>query len=1126
MAIQFIVGPSGTGKTRYIYDKMIGDSIKKDHPPIIFILPEQSNMGAEQDMISLHPNGGTMDISILSFTRLAYELFDKDNVYTADILDDYGKSMLIMKVLKNREDELVYYGSMIGRQGFIDEIKSTISEFYQYQITVDKLDDIINALPKENSLYYKLSDVRCIMSNFEEEMGNTYMVAEQMLSLLSEHVGESEMLQNAQVFFDGFTGFTPIQYDVIGKMMKKCGNLYFTITMDEDAMLNNSYSEYGLFKMGKDTVANLSRLASDNEVSIIPHIYLDHNYRFVGKNELMHIEKNIFRFPVRECVSVENNEVEIIEFDNIDDEILCIGRKIQKMVRDEGYRFRDFAIITGDLDENINVWKRIMNRLEIPFFTDVNEPLVHNNIVEIISMIFELFEKDFSFDTVFSLLKSGFFDIDEGSIYELENYALKYGVHGYSWWSKPFKNNIKGLALINKTRHDFISLFDDIYPVFSKSEQKAIEYIKGLYSFIVRINLGEKLWDQSQKLEQIGDARKARVYEKAYEKLISVLDKTVDILGEQNISEKTLKDMIIVGMSDMKLGILPNTLDQVMIGDMERTRLHHIKVLYVAGANEGLLPKSPGGGGIITDRDRERLKSLNVTISPGSTEKYYIQQFYLYMQMTCGSDKLVISYRKNDKLGNTLNRSFFVKYIMQMFPNKKVINGTDELSSITPFSEDDMFSELSKEFSSENFVDSSLYTIMSESDNVYIDRLISGYLYNNQPGILNDAVSLRLYGNNMIHNVSRLESFSSCQFQFFLQYGLKLKKPEEYTVENNNIGTILHNVMEVFFSELKEKGVEYNKRSFEDNNITEEYISERIEKITACAAKNINETIFDSSYRMRNQLSVLTRIAKRSINNLLRHLEMGEMKPEYFEKRFSPDDNLEYIHMKLSDGYTMDMSGIIDRVDIKETDDAIYVKVIDYKSGSKDIDYVEMVEGRQLQLAVYMSVMLEFLGKKYPDKKIIPSGMYYFQLADKLVDGVDDDRIEKNRIKDSRMTGLVSKDDKCLEYMDHKTGDVVHVTYKDGEPSGSNTHLVTDEELRAISIFTRRKMIDIGDKIIRGQIDMKPRKGDMSPCKFCDYRSVCRFEPGLGGNNYAFGSQYDKEQAKKVIFSEVDNDKE
>ena len=258
MAIEFILGASGTGKTRYIYEKMITQSKVEGHAPIWFVLPEQSNMAAEQDMVSLHPNGGTMDISIVSFTRMAFKVFDERNVHTSDILDDYGKSILLMKVLKEHEKEFTYYGKMIGKSGFVEETKSMLSELYQYQVTENVLEEVMGGLSPEQSLYHKLSDMKIILTAFEKAMGDSYMVAEQILSLLSETVQESELLRGAEIYFDGFTGFTPIQYQVIEALMKHAANLHFVFTMDGDLFGNNGYGENELFALGKESMDRLA----------------------------------------------------------------------------------------------------------------------------------------------------------------------------------------------------------------------------------------------------------------------------------------------------------------------------------------------------------------------------------------------------------------------------------------------------------------------------------------------------------------------------------------------------------------------------------------------------------------------------------------------------------------------------------------------------------------------------------------------------------------------------------------------------------------------------------------------------------------------------------------------------
>ncbi len=1113
MAIQFILGASGTGKTHYIYDKMIQASVGEEHNSIMFMLPEQSNMAAEQDMVSMHPHGGTMDISILSFTRLAFKVFDELNVPTHDVLDDYGKSMLLMKILKEKESELTYYRGMLGKQGFVDEVKSVLSEFYQYQVTEDVLERAIADLSPDKSLHHKLTDLKLLLQAFNEAMQDSYMVTEQLLSMLKEVAHQSGVLKGAEIYFDGFTGFTPVQYDVIEELMKVCSNLYFSFTMDEDIFGDNGYSEQGLFALSKQSVDKLCQLAGKNQISVVPHVGMGKNYRLAENEELLHLERQMFRFPAKNY----DKPIENVLFVSCQDsrqESMYIAKTIQEYVMKQGFQYKDFAIVTGDIREQADNWRWTMELLRVPYFLDYTEQLAHNPVVEFVGMVMDVFRKDFSYDSVFSLLKTGFIDMDSEGIYNLENYALKYGVKGYAWWSKAFRGKVAGLHEINEARKQFVSYMEPLAESFQKSQAKTKEYLQSLYDFMSTNELAERLYERSLLLEEAGCLREAKAYRQAYDKFISVLDKTMDILGEEEIERDDFIDVLLTGISDVKLGVIPSTLDQVVIGDMERTRLHHAKVVFIAGANEGILPKNTSGKGILADKDRRRLKDMQIVLSPDSKEELFIQQFYLYLQMAQAKQQLIVSFRQSDEKGAELRPSYFVSRMQHIFTKHHVVQAEDVLRDILPFTKGELTAELARQLAEEDMLDSSVYSVMQTENRAKTARMLTGYFYDNEAGVLSHAIARKLYGDRMLHSVSRLETYAGCAYKFFLQYGLKLAKREEYTVESNNIGTILHAVMEEFFKKVKGGEIVLSV-------VTKEQLNGIAQQLTLSAAKEENETIFDSSARNRHQLDVMVRIAQRSIENLCRHLEKGNMEPTYFEEYFSPERNLSYIDMALSEGVKMELNGIVDRVDVKETDHAVYVKVIDYKSGAKDIDYVKMYEGKQLQLTVYMSVMLELLKREYPDKEIIPTGMYYYHIYDPIVEEVDEQAIERQRMKDSRLSGLVNGSEESRDLMDGSTGEVTPVNYKaDGSLGARNSSLVTTEELLQISEFVREKMMDIGENMIRGDIAMNPEKGEHnSPCNYCDYKSICRFEAGVGGNAYRIGSQLDKEEAKRLILA-------
>jgi ATP-dependent helicase/nuclease subunit B len=943
------------------------------------------------------------------------------------------------------------------------------------------------------------------------------MVAEQLMTLLAQNVEDTKLLKGASIYFDGFTGFTPIQYEVIKKLMRVCDNLYFTFSMDYNIADDNAYSKYGLFTFCKECMDKLSMIAADEQITILPKVTLSENFRLKNSDELMHVEQNIFRYPVKSYEGSYGEDITFIEADNTKEEINAIAHMIKYLVMEEGYRYRDIAVITGDLENNLFLWKRYMKQLNIPYFPDVNEPLLHNPVVETVSLIIDVFEKDFSYDSIFSFLKTGFLPIPMDDIYLLDNYVLKYGIRGYSSWNKAFRKKSDNLSKINDTRKQVIKHLASIREVYSNGKGLVGDYIRSLYEFVSENKLGKKLHEIACEFEKKGDLRQAKAYDGAYERFIEVIDKTMDILGEQVVSRKDFKDIIITGMSDMKLGIIPTTLDQVVIGDMERTRINNVKVVFMACANEGILPGKSKEDVMFSERDREALLEHNIVLAPGNKEQIFINQYYLYLQMTKASDKLVISYHNSDDMGGDISKSFFVKQLEKMMPDAVHVNAMTYIKEKGAMTLDDLLVMFSEELAKEEYKDSSEYQVLKQQCPEKLADIIRGYCYMNQPGQLNDAIAKRLYGTSMLHSVSRLENYSSCRFFFFIRYGLGIEKREEYKVDASHIGSILHEVLEKFFGEVKSKEITLP--------MPEKQLRAKVEEITdECAAK-IDENIFLQNNRMSHQLDVIKRIAVRSVNNLCRHLERGDMQPVEIEKKFTPEDNISYISMAVMDGIKMELNGKIDRVDIKETEDAVYVKIIDYKSGDKDIDFTKIYDGKQLQLAVYMNVMLELLQKQHPDKAIIPTGMYYYRLADRIVDGNTEEEVEKNRIKQSRMTGLANDDENCLELMDGKTGEVNPVLFKkSGELNPKNAHVVSTKELEALSKFTRDKMIEIGRNIICGQIDMNPQKGEKSsPCNYCDYKSICRFEAGLGGNAYGYGTQMTKEEAKKEVCG-YDND--
>lgn len=1116
MGVQLILGAGGTGKTNYLYQQMIRTSMAEGHPPVLFILPEQANLTAEQDMVRLHPNGGTMDISILSFTRLAFQVFDELNVQTEDLLDDYGKSMLVMKVMRQHRKELPYYGAMLQKNGFVQEVKSILSEFYQYQVTDQALEQVIGQLEPSGSLYHKIQDLRVIRREFDAALKGSYMVTEQILSRLKEVAGSSRLLRGAEIYFDGFTGFTPVQYDLLGELMKVAGGLYFSFTVDAELFGKNTYGGKGLFRLAGEAADKLMQMAGDQGVKVLPHVDLTHNFRLEKSEELLHLERQIFRYPVKPY-GKKTQRIRLVNAEDAVQEIDYVAETIRTCVMEQGYRYRDFAVIVPDLADRAAVWKQKLRGHRIPFFLDETEPLGHNPMAELLSAVGELYRTDFSFDSVFSLLKTGFLGyganrLSPEQIYELENYALKYGIRGYGRWAGSFKGSWPGLKKINESREKFIGQTAELSETFRYQKAAAKQYIQALYQFMEGLNMAGQLEWRAGRLEAQGRLQEAATYRQVYGRWIEVLDKTMDLLGEEELDREHFMEILMTGIGEIRLGVIPSTLDQVVVGDLERTRLSHVRVIFVAGMNEGLIPKKTSGQGLLLDRDRVRLHALHLALAPDTRDVLFDQQYYWYLQVTQASESVYLISRRFGEKQEMLPSSPYVNRLMSIFPELSVEDAGEFVGSYLPATPAELTGRFVEELKQPG-ADASVLDMMEQHLPKQTREILDGYLYDNRPQMLDPELAGPLYGKGT-QSVSRLETYAGCAYRYFLQYGLELSKREEYRVETTQIGTILHGVLEQFFKDCRKAGTD-------PAALKEEELDRLAQELTARVAEEVSPTVFDSSSRLKHQRDVLARIASRTLRNLCGHLKKGDLKPELIEYKFQPEKGLPYTRVELPEGMSMELTGAVDRVDIRERDGRVYFRVIDYKSGSKDIAFDQICEGKQLQLTVYMSVIQEYLGKLYPGKEILPAGMFYYHVQDPVVSGEDEESLEQLRTRESRLAGLANREDACLELLDGRTGEVVPVKYnKDGSLAAANKALVSTEELAQISAYVRGCMAGTGAEIFRGNIAMNPEKGSLqSPCGFCDFQNVCRFEPGLGGNQYRVREQMTEKEAREKVLS-------
>lgn len=1129
MSLRFYFGPSGAGKSRQLYEEIIRRSVENPKQNFLIVVPDQFTMQTQKDLVMLHERGGIMNIDVLSFGRLGHRILEEVGRKDVPVLDDTGKSLVLQKVAANLKDELPTLGSLLHKQGYIHEVKSAISEFMQYGIGTEDVSKLIAFAEKRGALVHKLKDLQTLYKGFVEYIHGNFITTEETLDVLRRSLHKSKILPGSVVVFDGFTGFTPIQNRLIQELMTICAETIVTITLGAG---ENPYvldGEQKLFYLSKKTVADLSKLADEAHVARGEDCFVSaENHlknRFEHAPALGYLEKSLFRY-IYEPYKEEQQEIQIFETLTPAEEVHQTGLAMQELIRKEGLAYRDIAVITGNLEEYAPYVESEFAQLSIPCFIDRTRGIVLNPMIEYIKSALALYLKDFSYEAVFHYLRSGLTDIDIEAIDELENYVIQTGLRGYRKWSRLFthktavmKENEEPLQRLNAIREQLMAQVEMLH---GGGKEKAKDYVARLYDFLVQNDVQQRLLRYETYFEEQGDMTRAKEYAQIYRLVMELLEQIHGLLGEEEISLQEFADILEAGFSEIEVGTIPQNVDRVVVGDMERTRLKQVKVLFFLGVNDSNIPKSVSKGGIISDMDREFLRESELELAPTPRQQMYIQRLYLYLNMTKPSEKLFLSYSKMNKAGKSIRPAYLIDTVQKIFPDIVVQHpqNRDVIEQMITPQEGSRYlaaqlreyaaGTLSQEKETEFFTIYEAYGEGERVEAVSTDRtngnlgekrrlLTDAAFKRYRDSGLSKVVARALYGRYLENSVTRLETFAACAYRHFLQYGLTLREREEFGFETVDMGNVYHGVLELFAGKLAES--DYSWFDF-PKEFGEMAIKESLEAYAA----SYGDTILYSNARNAYAITRMGRILTRTVLTLQSQLQKGSFLPDSYEVSFRYAEDLESVNVALSKQERMHLQGRIDRVDVSETEDKVYVKIIDYKSGNKHFDLAALYYGLQLQLVVYMNAAVEMEAKKHPDKEVVPAALLYYHVDDPTVESpveLSDEEINQQIQSKLRMNGVVNGQLDIVErldrYMQDKS-DVIPVEKKKDGSFSARSSVMSGEELQMVSNYVNEKVKEIGRDILDGNIAVNPyEKGANEACTYCAYRKVCGFDGSIPG---------------------------
>lgn len=1119
MSLRFCFGPSGSGKSHRIYEEIMQRAAEEPGRNFLIIVPDQFTMQTQKDLVMRSDRDGILNIDVLSFGRLSHRILEEVGTKEMPVLDDTGKSLVLQKVAADLKEQLPAMGSLLHKQGYIHEVKSAISEFMQYGISTQDMDKLITSAQKRGALAMKLKDLKTLYRGFQDYIRDHFITTEETLDVLRRSLSKSKILKGSVVVFDGFTGFTPIQNWLIQELMRVCAETIVTVTIGVGEDPYKMDGEQKLFHLSKKTVADLEKLAAEAEVERGEDLFVKGGpNRFAKAPALHYLEQNLFRYQY-EPYAGEQQEIHMFEALSPREEVHQTALYIRHLIREQGMTYRDIAVVIGDLEGYASYVETEFGQLEIPCFLDRTRGIVLNPMIEYIKSALQLYIKDFSYDTVFHFLRSGMADISREEIDELENYVIRTGARGYRTYSRLFtrrteelQGNAEGseqaeektMERLNRIRQQFM---DAVEILHMGSQEKAGDYVSHLYDFLEQNQVQQKLLNYQQQFEKEGDLSRAREYAQIYRLVMDLLDQVYELLGEEEISRQEFADILEAGFGEITVGTIPQNVDRIVVGDMERTRLKQVKVLFFLGVNDGNIPKNASKGGIISDMDREFLIESGTEMAPSPRQQMYIQRLYLYLNMTKPSEQLYLSYAKVNSEGKGIRPSYLIDTVRKLFPamsveypqNRSRLEQIEGRQEGARYLAEELREYVEGTLPEEERQDFYLMYRAYEADAAGRDLLTRAAFRRYRESGLSRIVARALYGQQLENSVSRLETYAACACRHFLQYGLSLQEREEFGFEASDMGTVYHAVLENFAGKLAESNLTWW-------DFTEDFAAKAVKESVEAYAATYGETVLYSSARNEYAITRMSRILTRTVLTLQKHLKQGSFQPDDYELSFRFAEDLDSIHVDLSEDEKMHLQGRIDRIDVSEDAEHVYVKVIDYKSGNRKFDLAALYYGLQLQLVVYMNAAMEMESRKHPDKEIVPAALLYYHIDDPTIETpveLTDEQINEQILAKLRMNGVVNSDPGVVERLDRYMQDksvVIPVEKKKDGSFSARSGVLSREEMQLISSYVDAKIRSIGREILDGKIAANPyEKGNEEACTYCAYKKVCGFDGSIPG---------------------------
>jgi len=1180
MGFRFVFGRAGSGKSTLCLEE-IRTELRREPAgaPFILLVPEQATYQMEVALANTPDLGGSLRAQVLSFRRLGWRVFSETGGGQKVLIGTIGKRMLLRRILLKHRLKLKAFARSATRPGMAEVLAQAIGEFKTYRVAPD---DLRKVNTTSSLLLDKLEDLSLIYEEFQAALGQGIRDPDDELSVLAEKIPSAPLIQGAKVWVDGFTGFTPQELEVLKIIVLIAKEVVITSPLDPTYLSEERFLEAGTFRAGEElfagpwkTYQDLQRIVLETGTHIHPPTILEGSKRYKHP-WLRHVEKYYSTYPTVSYGSVHSLDssnsidegtqtdettaegIQVISAVNRRAEVEGVARELRRLARDEGFCWNEMAVTSRDLTGYAELIAQVFTSYEVPHFLDYKRSVLHHPLIELLQSILEVAKSNWGYEPLFRCLKTDFFPLQRDAIDRLENYVLEHGVHGESWtrnvtwryhrqWTlgkdeEQRATELKFQTELNSSRQ---TVYDLIVPltqgVLPKSQSEASNVrtvTETIYNFLENLNIPQTLRKWSQKAQEEGNLSEARLHEQIWESVVQVLDEIVVGLGEENLELEDYALILSSGIEGIELGLIPPGLDQVLVGSLDRSRNPEVRVLFLLGANEGILPARPVSDGVLDADERVQLEKAGVALAPKGKSQTYEEQFFIYIALTRAVEKLVVSYPLTDEEGKGLTVSPVVTRLIHLFPtlSESFLGNQEDIHQISqPDSTLQIYAQQLRtlrqgEPLSPLWQAAEKWLIEDPFRHNQARRLQASLSTQNQEGKLQRPLARRIYGKRLMASVSRLEQFAKCPFGHYARYGLKLRERSTYQLSSPNMGEFFHTLLHDFALQLQTRGLNWGKLTKEESWAL---ISDLADQI----APNLQHEILLSNARYRYLTHKLKRTVHHAVRVLGEHARKGVFIPIQLEVGFGPQEKLPGVEIPLNEDDSLLLCGQIDRVDAAFLDGQVYLRILDYKSRELSLSLDSIYYGLNLQLLTYLNVALQgaevllntplvlpsleesstestvseiAVGRENAFLHKVPAGFLYFpvlepQLEEKLPLSVEE--LEQHRVKAVKVSGYLLANPKVLEAMDSTFSighsELLGLKLKKDGTFKKGTNVLTEGQFSLLSDYLQQWFREKGEEILDGDISLSPyRRGKSTGCQYCAYKPVCHFDPYLPENQY------------------------